>query len=60
MGRNYRIDCEAVCVSHSPKTEIVWYDQHAYNEADDHVVTLRIRSWAMKASLPLCDPSDLG
>ena len=60
MGRNYRIDCEVVCVSQSPKTEIVWYDQHAYNEAGDHVVTLRIQSRAMKASSPLYDASDLG
>jgi hypothetical protein len=53
MGNKYRIDCEVVCVSQSPKTEIVWYDSHAYNENGDHVVTLRIQSRAMKASSPL-------
>ena len=60
MGKKYRIDCEVVCVSQSPKTEIVWYDQHAYNEAGDHVVTLRIQSRAMKASSPLYAASELG
>ena len=60
MGKKYRIDCEVVCFSQSPKTEIVWYDQHAYNEAGDHVVTLRIQSRAMKASSPLYAASELG
>jgi hypothetical protein len=55
MGRDekYRVECEVVCVSQSPKTEIVWYDSHAFNESGDLVVTLRIQSRAMKASSPL-------
>lgn len=53
MNQNYSITCEVVCVSQSPKTEIVWYDSHAYNEQGDHVVSLRIQSRAMKASSPL-------
>jgi hypothetical protein len=53
MGRRYRIECKVVCVSQSPKTEIVWYDADAYSESDELVATLRIQSRAMKASSPL-------
>ena len=53
MGRRYRIECNVVCVSQSPKTEIVWYDADAYSESDELVATLRIQSRAMKASSPL-------
>lgn len=55
MGNKYRIDCEVVCVGQSPKTEIVWYDSHAYDENNNHIVTLRIQSRAMKASSALYD-----
>jgi len=53
MGHRYKIECKVVCVSQSPKTEIVWYDSDAYNESGDLVATLRIQSRAMKASSPL-------
>ncbi len=53
MGNPYRIESEVVCVGQSPKTEYVWYDSFAYNEADELVATLRIQSRAMKASSPL-------
>ncbi len=53
LDRNYRIECEVVCVSQSPKTEILWYDCHAYNDAGEHVVTLRVQSRTMKAASPL-------
>ena len=53
MGEAYRIECEVVCVGQSPKTEYVWYDQHAYNSDGQLVVSLRMQSRAMKASSPL-------
>ncbi|MCB1645319.1 MAG: hypothetical protein KDI36_07695 [Pseudomonadales bacterium] len=53
LNRSYHIDCEVVCVGQSPKTEYVWYDQHAYNGSGDLVASLRIQSRAMKASSPL-------
>ncbi len=53
MGHPYRIECKVVCVSQSPKTEIVWYDTDAYNSGGELVVTLRMQSRAMKASSPL-------
>ena len=53
MGEAYRIECEVVCVGQSPKTEYVWYDQHAYNTDGQLVVSLRMQSRAMKASSPL-------
>ena len=53
MGEKYKIDCEVVCVGQSPKTEFVWYQQHAYNTDGDLVATLLIQSRAMKASSPL-------
>lgn len=46
----YRLECEVVCVSQSPKTEILWYDCHAYDGDDRHVVTLRVQSRSMKAA----------
>mgnify|MGYP003332425197 CR=1 FL=1 len=59
MNQPYRIQCEVVCVGQSPKTEFVWYDQHAYNEQGVHVASLRMQSRAMKASSKLYDPSEL-
>lgn len=53
MNRRYHIKCEVVCVGQSPKTEYVWYDQHAFDETGVHVATLRMQSRAMKASSPL-------
>ena len=53
MNRPYHIECEVVCVGQSPKTEYVWYDQHAFDDTDVHVATLRMQSRAMKASSPL-------
>lgn len=55
MGHRYRIECSVVCVSQSPKTEIVWYDSEAFSESGELVATLRIQSRAMKASSPLYD-----
>ena len=59
MNQPYRIQCEVVCVGQSPKTEFVWYDQHAFNEQGVHVASLRMQSRAMKASSKLYDPSEL-
>ena len=52
-GQFVAIECEVVCVGQSPKTEYVWYDQHAFDETGVHVATLRMQSRAMKASSPL-------
>ena len=57
MEMPYRIDCHVICVGQSPKTEYVWYEQNAYDEAGDLVVTLLIQSRAMKASSPLYSES---
>jgi hypothetical protein len=59
MNQPYHIQCEVVCVGQSPKTEFVWYDQHAYNHQGVHVASLRMQSRAMKASSKLYDPSEL-
>lgn len=53
MGQRYHIEASVVCVGQSPKTEYVWYEQKAFDESGDLVVTLLIQSRAMKASSPL-------
>ncbi|MEM7365813.1 MAG: hypothetical protein AAF525_17480 [Pseudomonadota bacterium] len=53
LDQPYRLECEVVCVSQSPKTEILWYDCHAYNQAGDHVITMRVQSRTMKAASSL-------
>ena len=53
LDKDYHIETAVVCVGQSPKTEYVWYEQKAFDQAGDLVVTLLIQSRAMKASSPL-------
>ncbi len=53
MDKEYHISTSVVCVGHSPKTEYVWYEQQAFDQAGDLVVTLLMQSRALKDSSPL-------
>ena len=49
----YEVSGEVVAVGASPKTEYVWYDSAARDEAGDVVVSMRMQLRWMKASSPL-------
>ena len=50
LNRNYKLTSEVLCVGQSPQTEYVWYETKAFNEAEQHVATMRMQGRSMKAS----------
>ena len=52
LNRNYHLTSEVICVGQSPQTEYVWYETKAFNEAEEHVATMRMQGRSMKASSP--------
>ncbi len=53
VDTNYRISGQVVAMSDSPKTEQLWYDMSAHNEAGALILTSRILTRFVKASSPL-------
>lgn len=53
FGTHYRVEGEVVAVGSSPKTEYVWYDTRAFEDADSPVASMRMQLRWMKASSPL-------
>ena len=53
IGERYQIDGEVVAVGSSPRTEYVWYDTRATDEAGRVVASMRMQLRWMKASSPL-------
>jgi acyl dehydratase len=53
LGSSYRVTGSVVAVSDTPKTEVLWYDTQAVDEADTLVATLRMMTRLVKASSPL-------
>ncbi|MGO9195515.1 MAG: hypothetical protein ACLQK4_00105 [Acidimicrobiales bacterium] len=54
----YSVAGEIVAVGASPKTEYVWYDSRAIDEAGEVAVAMRMQLRWMKASSPLYAPQD--
>ncbi|XOV82692.1 MAG: hypothetical protein ACFHXK_17750 [bacterium] len=52
LNRPYHLVSEVICVGQSPQTEYVWYETHAYDEAQQLVATMLMQSRVMKASSP--------
>lgn len=53
VDRTYRVSGEVVAVSETPRTEVLWYDSHATDDAGERVATMRMMLREMKASSPL-------
>lgn len=53
VGRDYRIESHIVSLGESPKTEYLWFDSEALDEAGRIVATLRMQLRFMKASSAL-------
>lgn len=53
VGERYHVEGEVVAVGASPKTEYVWYDSRASDEAGRLVASMRMQLRWMKASSPL-------
>ncbi len=56
-GTTYQVSGEVVAVGASPKTEYVWYDSRATDDAGAVVVSMRMQLRWMKASSPLYQPA---
>jgi hypothetical protein len=56
-GTTYQMRGEVVACGASPKTEYVWYDSRATDEAGTVVVSMRMQLRWMKASSPLYQPA---
>ena len=53
VGQRYHVEGEVVAVGASPKTEYVWYDTRAVDDAGRLVASMRMQLRWMKASSPL-------
>ena len=53
LDQDYRVEGEVVAVGASPKTEYVWYDTRALDEAGRPVASMRMQLRWMTASSPL-------
>ena len=53
VGQRYHVEGEVVGVGASPKTEYVWYDTRAVDDAGRLVASMRMQLRWMKASSPL-------
>ena len=53
LDRDYDVRGEVVAVGESPKTEYVWYDTRAYDDAGTAVAAMRMQLRWLKASSPL-------
>ena len=58
VGVRYHVEGEVVAVGASPKTEYVWYDTRATDEAGRLVASMRMQLRWMKASSPLYRDAD--
>jgi hypothetical protein len=53
LDRTYRVTGEIVAVSQTPKTEVLWFDSHAMDEAGRPTAEMRMMLRQMKQSSPL-------
>lgn len=58
VGQRYHVEGEVVAVGASPKTEYVWYDSRATDDAGRLVASMRMQLRWMKASSPLYRDGD--
>jgi acyl dehydratase len=52
LGRRYRVTGEVVALSQTPKTEVLWFDSQALDEAGRPVADMRMMLRQMKQSSP--------
>ena len=53
LDREYRVTGEVAAVSHTPRTEVLWFDSRALDDRDGLVVEMRMMLRQMKQSSPL-------
>lgn len=53
LGRSYRVTAEIAALAQSPKTEILWFDSEARDQAGELIAKHRMMLRFMKASSPL-------
>ena len=53
LDREYRVTGEVAAVSHTPRTEVLWFDSRALDDRDWLVVEMRMMLRQMKQSSPL-------
>ncbi len=53
LDHSYHVTGEIVALSQTPKTEVLWFDSHALDEAGRPVVDMRMMLRQMKQSSPL-------
>jgi hypothetical protein len=53
LDRTYRVTGEIVALSQTPKTEVLWFDSHAADDAGVRVAQMRMMLRQMKQSSPL-------
>ena len=53
LDRSYHVTGEIVALSQTPKTEVLWFDSHALDEAGRPVVDMRMMLRQMKQTSPL-------
>jgi hypothetical protein len=52
LDRSYRVTGEIVAVSQTPKTEVLWFDSHALDDAGQPIAEMRMMLRQMKQSSP--------
>jgi hypothetical protein len=53
LDRTYRVTGEVTALSQTPKTEVMWFDSRALDEAGAPVAEMRMMLRQMKLSSPL-------
>jgi len=55
LDRGYHVTGEVVALSHTPKTEVLWFDSRALDDAATTIAEMRMMLRQMKQSSPLYD-----
>jgi len=53
LGRTYRVTGEVAALSQTPKTEVLWFDSRAFDDAGTLAAEMRMMLRQMKQSSPL-------